>query len=129
MTAVRNEIGKWMMDYRARNCLLLRDVALRLGISSSFLSNIELGRKPAPENWGCKVARALCLSAKEHQSLERAITRSQKSFTLEPRNEAERDLIMAFIDNKEFLDEEAASLVAARIKEVAREGGNETREN
>lgn len=85
------ELGKFMRKIRIDKDERLFDMAKRLGVSSAFISAIELGKKSPPEGFEEKITSAYDLQASAAQTLHFLADRERKSFTLEPRSQIGRD--------------------------------------
>ena len=64
--------GKILRKIRIDHGEILIDMAKRLGVSPSFLSAVEVGRKSAPSGWSDTVAKQYNLSEKQWQELKEA---------------------------------------------------------
>jgi transcriptional regulator with XRE-family HTH domain len=62
--------------------MLLKEMAENVGMSSSWLSGIETGRKPIPADLPEKIVLALRLTEKEAATLRSAAEESKKNHTL-----------------------------------------------
>lgn len=71
--------------------LLLGDVCRQIGCTPSFLSQIENGSKPIPDNLVGKLISAMSLSPREGSALERAAAMSAKEYRISIPKDA-RDL-------------------------------------
>ena len=74
----------------------LLDLAKRIGLSPAFLSAIETGKKPIPDAYVVRVARAMELSPAEIRELRRAADRTRKEVGVEELPEDQRELVAAF---------------------------------
>ena len=92
LTAFGIEIRKLRLDKRMR----LLDLAERLNRSAAFLSAIETGRKPIPDDFVREVARAMELSTEELARLRKAADRTRKHLTIERLPEHKREIVAAF---------------------------------
>jgi Zn-dependent peptidase ImmA (M78 family) len=92
LTAFGIEIRKLRLDKRMR----LLDLAERLNKSAAFLSAIETGRKPIPDNFVREVADAMELTTDEFARLRRAAERTRKHVTIEKLPEHQREIVAAF---------------------------------
>jgi Zn-dependent peptidase ImmA (M78 family)/transcriptional regulator with XRE-family HTH domain len=89
--------GRELRKLRVDRHLRLYDLGEKLGgVSAAFLSAIETGRKPIPDGFVGKLARALDLSASEVKELRRAKDRTRREVPVDKNNEDERELIAAF---------------------------------
>lgn len=89
------EVRKLRFDKRMR----LLDLAERLNKSAAFLSAIETGRKPIPDDFVREVANAMKLSTEELARLRKAADRTRKHVTIERLPEDQREIVAAFARN------------------------------
>jgi HTH-type transcriptional regulator, competence development regulator len=120
MSTVRNEFGKFFVNLRMDRGILLKDSATALQVSSSFLSNVEFGRKPIPEDWLEKISIVYSLSLQDASRLKIAMLRSQRTFQVTVKSEAERELMVAFIQNQ---DKITPAVCESFVDSVARSKG------
>jgi transcriptional regulator with XRE-family HTH domain len=90
--------------------LRLLDLAKKLGLSSSFISAVETGKKPIPAGYVASVIRALGLTEPEAHELQKAADRSKTVVDVDGLLGNQRELVAAFarkLDDlpPEFLDE------------------------
>lgn len=77
-TPIGNELRKIRQDLG----ILMGDLADKLNVSASFLSQIESGKKGVPEGFVGRVTHALNLAPQKQRILERAAIASTKSFEI-----------------------------------------------
>jgi HTH-type transcriptional regulator, competence development regulator len=92
--------GKAVRKLRIDRGWLLREMADGVGVASSFLSAVETGRKPVPDDLVDRISEWGRLSEEEEQSLYRAFAVSAKEFRLRARADMSLE------------DREAAALLA-----------------
>jgi len=76
--------------------LKLLDMAEKIGVTPSFLSAIETGRKPIPGGFLTKISRSIPLSLEEISTLRKAIDRTRTEVRVNKKSEQDRELIAAF---------------------------------
>lgn len=113
----RNEVGKWGAKFRAENDMLHKEMAEKLEMNVSYLSSIEHGRKPVPEDWWKKLSKAFDLSLQETTKLRLAVMRSRQNTTMSVETDYEARLLVAFDQNRASLDEQKTS----KIEEIMAE--------
>jgi len=89
-------LGKALRKFRIERDLLLRNMAETLGVSSSFLSAVETGRKKAPSGFIEKIRDAYLLNATETKNLQEAADDSLTEVLLKMRTGKDRELALAF---------------------------------
>jgi transcriptional regulator with XRE-family HTH domain len=88
------EFGRYLRKFRIDCGELLKDMADKLGVTPSYLSAIETGKRNIPENWVEKIAGLYHLDLIEKDQLADAAANSVKSVTMDlermaaPRREA-----------------------------------------
>lgn len=92
--------GKAVRKLRIDRGWLLRDMAEGVGVAPSFLSAVETGRKPAPDDLVDRISAWAELSEEEKGTLYRALATSAKQFRLRTREDMSVE------------DREAAALLA-----------------
>lgn len=68
--------GKRIRMERLKREIIALEMAEKLGVTPSFLSSVELGRKKVPQTWMEKLTEYLSLSESEQKQLETLIARS-----------------------------------------------------
>lgn len=104
MKVCRTEFGIANSEHRRACNLKLREVAEFLKVTPAFLTNVEVGRKPVPEEWFDKLVKLYNLDVLQKSMLRHAGFKSQKRFVIEVQNEGERELMAAFMENRECLE-------------------------
>lgn len=105
MQVKRTEFGRANSIYRRDANLKLRQVAEYLGVSPAFLSSVEVGRKPVPNEWFEKLAELYRLDPLKKQMLKRAGLKSQKRFVIEDVTQKEAELLAAFVENRKNFED------------------------
>ena len=102
------EFGKMCRKIRIDNNELLADMAEKVGVSASFLSAIENGKKNIPDSLQNNLVDAYSLDADTALDLKKAAENSVNQIKIEMKSlrQSDRDLVMAFARNFENLDEE-----------------------
>lgn len=90
--------GKFCRKLRIDNGEILKDMALKLGVTSSYLSAVENGKRKIPEDWAEKIIEYYDLKKEDVRELEMAIMDSQNTFTIntESYNQEDKNLLLAF---------------------------------
>lgn len=85
------QLGKELRKLRIDREEKLLDMAKKLGISSAFLSAVEIGKKPIPAKLVDQIIAVYDLGAELAAHLRQAMARSQSTFTLHAKTFAARD--------------------------------------
>lgn len=93
MTPLGKELRKWRIERE----MLLGEMAERLRMSSSYLSQIEKGGKPIPAGFVDRAASILGLDAAQTIELKRAGIRSTQEFSLTVEDQADREVAHQFV--------------------------------
>lgn len=98
--------GKFIRGYRSVHNILLKQMADALGFSSAFLSSVENGNKPIPQDLEKKLVNNYIFSEQEKEDLYNSIDTTRKQSTIEiPGNSLDQMLVGAFCRNFNELDE------------------------
>lgn len=100
--------GKFCRKLRIDNGELLKDMAVKLGVTPSYLSAVENGKRNVPHDWFEIISNEYNLSEDDRSQLRTSIEESQLSLKLEMKDLDNRDknLIMAFAREFKELDDE-----------------------
>ena len=90
------EFGKFSRKLRIDNGELLKDMAIKLNVTVSYLSAVEIGKRNIPEKW-----------EEEREELKEAIIYSKKVFKINVENfeKEEKDLILMLARKVDNMDE------------------------
>ncbi len=103
-----SKFGTEIRKIRLKQGDSLRKMATKLGISSAFLSAMEVGRKTIPMDYVDKIASLYLLSDEEKDVLLDSINETNKrvSLELEQMNEAQKNISLVFARKINTADEE-----------------------
>ena len=101
------EFGKFSRKLRIDNVELLKDMAIKLNVTVSYLSAVEIGKRNIPEKWEEEIVRAYHLNLQEREELKEAIIYSKKVFKINVENfeKEEKDLILMLARKVDNMDE------------------------
>ena len=101
------EFGKFSRKLRIDNGELLKDMAIKLNVTVSYLSAVEIGKRNIPEKWEEEIVRAYHLNLQEREELKEAIIYSKKVFKINVENfeKEEKDLILMLSRKVDNMDE------------------------
>ena len=118
--------GKFCRKLRLEREELLLDMAKKLGVKSSFLSSVEVGRKNVPENWKNMIPQIYNLSEEETKELNKAIDDSvrQIKINMDKRNEEDRQFLLAFARKLDTLDTSEKEIIFKILKKSKDDGGD-----
>lgn len=93
-------IGKFLRKVRIDRSLLLKDMALGLGVSPAYLSTVETGKKTFNDEFVSKIARYLDFrpGSVEYRDLEEAVilTRGEVQIPVYGMSNKHQEVAMAF---------------------------------
>lgn len=100
--------GKFLRRLRIDHEMLLKDMADKLGVSSAYLSSLELGKKPIPNNFDQKIIDTFSIKNGEADELRQAASISQPSVKIDlvGKTTGDREMVMSFARRYESLSEE-----------------------
>lgn len=103
------QYGRAVRKLRIDANMTAREMAKKVGLTASFLSAVETGRKPVPADLVTKVAAALNLSEEEKTKLRQAAEKSKKEFRIaagKSSTDRDRELLEMFARGFNNLTEE-----------------------
>ena len=108
--------GKFTRKLRIDHDELLKDMAEKLGVTVSYLSAVEMGKRTIPSKWADILIKEYKLDEKEQIELKEAIFFSSKIIKLDTSNfeDNKKDLVYALARKLKDLDEEKVT----NIKEI-----------
>ena len=98
--------GKFLRILRVSRDESAKTMAERFGVSSAYLSAVELGKRPMPSSWKDIIIREYNLNEKNQQKLQEAIKESLVSITinLSDMDSKKKELLLSMA--KKDLDDE-----------------------
>ena len=75
-------VGRFLRKIRIDKGEILRDMAIKLDVSSAFLSAVENGKKKVPEAWLPELEAMYSLTAEQMGELRDAIAESSDTIVL-----------------------------------------------
>ena len=116
--------GELFKIYRLKNNENLKDAADFLGVTSSFVSAVELGKRKIPKEWLKLIANHYKLSDCEVNEFEEAIEKSQKeiSVNLDNTTALQRSVEIAFQRSFSTISDEDANKILKVYEEMIKYG-------
>lgn len=110
LIGVITEFGKALRKLRIDRGEILKSMAEKINMTSSYLSAIECGKRNIPTDLIQKLTSIYNLSEKEQQELSKARDQSLKSIEIElsANNICKRDLALQFARKFDDMDDELA---------------------
>lgn len=110
------EFGRYLRKIRIDCGELIRDMAARLGVTASYLSAVETGKRNIPPTWVEAIAALYRLNGQEKDALADAAANSSKVIKLNLEQMAPAQKETAILFAREFNDLDDAAL--RRIREI-----------
>lgn len=103
-----NSFGKFCRKLRIDKGELLKDMATKLGVTSSYLSAVENGKRNVPHNWIEKISDMYSLNSSDINELKRAFDESKKivQFDFSGYSSEEKNDLLAFAREFKGLNED-----------------------
>jgi len=116
------EFGKALRKLRLDETEILKDMAMRLNISSAYLSAIENGKRPIPQGFIDALTDLYQLSGMERKSLEEAADKSLRDVGISLGDEqgSKRDLALIFARSFDSMDDATANRILAVLQKKAK---------
>lgn len=110
--------GEFFRTLRIKHREILFDASKFLGVSSAYISSVECGKRPVPEEWIGLIVQHYNLDEKETCVLEDAIERSRTSvkINLASASLAQRTVAIQFQRSFEGMDDETANKILKIIE-------------
>lgn len=108
--------GKFCRKLRIDNGELLKDMAVKLGVTSSYLSAVENGKRNVPQKWINQITELYSLSASAEEDLRKAVQESQNTIKIDFKgfSKEDKNVLMALAREFKGLDENDR----AKIKDI-----------
>jgi len=100
--------GKFTRKLRIDSGELLKDMAEKLGVTSSYLSAVENGKRNVPQSWISKIADNYEITSDQFRELKEAVEKSRQTnkVDLKGMNSDDKDLMMALARRINGLDDQ-----------------------
>lgn len=106
-------LGRFLRKLRIDRNELLKDMAGKLGVSVSFLSAVENGKKHMPATWNAQICKMYELSENQRSEFTRAIAETEDTLdmNLSGTNMNNRRLAVSFARNLPFFTDEQVEAI------------------
>lgn len=98
------QFGKFCRKLRIDNGELLKDMANKLEVTSSYLSAVENGKRNVPQEWPTKIIDFYELNQEQQQELQKVIQESKKELRIDFSNYDNEDKQVLMALAREFKD-------------------------
>lgn len=112
------QFGEYFKILRIKHHEVLADAKDFLHVSSAFISSVECGKKPVPNDWFEKIVAHYNLNQKEQKELREAIEKSAKTIKVDLLNATETQKNVAIQFQRSFgdLDDQTANEILEILK-------------
>ena len=113
MSGELTPLGKFLRKLRIDHNELLRTMAEKLGISMSFLSSVENGKKSMPSEWITKIANLYQLNDAQRMEFDQSVAESEKGIAVkfDGLSEEKKKISVAFARKIKTLSPEAQKAI------------------
>lgn len=110
--------GEYFRVLRIKNREILMNAKEFLGVSTAYISAVECGNKPIPDEWIPKIIQHYNLDEKEQVELQTAVDNSRKNLKLNLSNASTAKQQMAISLGRSFdeMDDETARKIFDLLK-------------
>ena len=114
------EVGRFFRKLRIDNDEILLEMADRLGVSASFLSAVENGKKRMPSSWQKIICDEYRLSEEKREEFDNVIANTEENFdiNLKMLNIESKNLAISFARKLPEMDSEQIK----KIKNILKKG-------
>ena len=113
------DFGKMIRVYRLEHGLMLKDMADKLNVPSSYLSAMEMGRKTISNEFIERLVSLFPFTEEEKATLNKAVASSANvvKFDLRAMNANKRQMVLSFARKFETLDDETVHKIMNYLSE------------
>lgn len=101
-------IRVFLKKLRSDNNEVMQDMAEKLGVTTSFLSAVELGKKNIPDSWYIKISDVYKLTGRQRYDFRGVLFLSPRfvKIDLTDLSQEQRAVVLNFKDNLKYLSNE-----------------------
>lgn len=109
-----------MKKLRSDNNEVMSDMAEKLGVTTSFLSAVELGKKNPPDSWYSKIDKSYSMCLNQRYELIMALALSERflKIDLTDLSYEQRSLAWNFRRNLKDMDDEDVEILAKILERI-----------
>ena len=114
------KFGEYFRVLRVKNHEVLADAKKFLGVSSAFISSVECGNKPIPNDWCGKIIMHYGLGEEEQKELFESIEQSKKMVKIDisSASQLKKSVAIQFQRSFEDADEESIKAIQKILDEM-----------
>ena len=117
------ELGKFLRKIRIDHDEILKDMADKLGVTASFLSAVENGKKRMPAEWNSKICQLYSLNSQQQNEFSAAIADTEQKLEINLQNVSTDNRNLAVSFARRFSEFDDSQIEA--IKKIMQGGNNE----
>lgn len=113
-------IRVFLKKLRSDNNEVMSDMAEKLGVTTSFLSAVELGKKNPPQNWYRKIDKSYSLCLSQRYELIKALALSERHLKIDltDLNYEKKSLVWHFRENLKDMNSEDVEILAKILERI-----------
>ena len=123
MNSTTTELGKMLRKLRIDREETLGDMAERLGCTSSYLSAIEKGKRPAPAGFASKLAKLYSLSPDDERDIAAAADKTVRNVKVDlgATSDVKREAALVFARSFDELDDDTSRRILKLLQAKRRD--------
>lgn len=112
------KLGIFLRKLRLDSGEIMKVMAEKLNVSSSFLSAVENGKKKMPDDWYQQIVTLYNLNLSNQKELKKAIEESKNSveINIENLNSSKKELVFSFARELEKMDDNEVKQIISFLK-------------
>ena len=117
------EVGRFLRKLRIDANEVLYNMAQKLGCTSAFISSLELGKRPVPQEFQQKIIKLYSLTPEQQEAFQHAVDQCTRSVTisLEELNNSSKDLALVFARRIKTMEEKEAEKMLEFLQDTKEE--------
>ena len=126
LQVINTELRKFNIKLRNKNGESLRDMATKLGVTASYLSAVEHGKKRVTEKLAEDICRIYSLSQEQIEEFKASIIKSSDTLNLNSLTDTQRQLICLFYLKLDYLSGEDIDIIKKILEGTLSESSENT---
>lgn len=113
-------IRVFLKKLRSDNNEVMSDMAEKLGVTTSFLSAVELGKKNPPQNWYRKIDKSYSLCLSQRYELIKALALSERHLKIDLTDLSyeKKSLVWHFRENLKDMNSEDVEILSEILNDI-----------
>lgn len=126
LQVINTELRKFNIKLRNKNGESLRDMATKLGVTASYLSAVEHGKKRVTEKLAEDICRIYNLSQEQREEFKAHIIKSSDTLNLSNLTDVQRQLIYLVYLKLDYLSSEDIDIIKKILEGTLSESSENT---